>query len=498
MTEDFAGRMPVRVVLAAVVLLLGMVEVPRRASGVATRSWSLEAPAFVGSWEGVLQTGAAPLRLVLHVSLGSNARDLEATLDSPDQGQYAIPCTSVEGDPATGYVVRIELIGAEIRAKIREGGNGLDATFHQSGVQLDFPCERVEESTLAARPQTPKPPYPYRAIDVTVESEGATLAGSLTLPGKSAGSDRVPAVILVAGIKRDRDGSVVRHEPQRVLADHLTRAGYAVLRLDDRGVGESTGDLESATMADRAVDLLAARRFLAARSGIRADRIGLVGHGDGGNIAALAAAGKDAFAFVVMLNSLGRPGHEVLLRQQLDLAKVAGRPTAEIRAMERIQRRIYGVLLAEDDPDRAREKLMAELRGDPLFVMRDRSVIEAQVEKATTPVYRSFVRHDPALALARVRCPVLVLHGEHDLEVAPSENLEAIRGALHKGGNARVTAEVLADVNHLLQTCEDGAPSRYASIEETYAVAALLRIEAWITATLRSDTGGAGPIRAER
>jgi hypothetical protein len=339
---------------------------------------------------------------------------------------------------------------------------------------------------MPARPQTPRPPYPYREEQVTYESlaPGIKLAGTLTLP---PGTGRFPAVVVISGSgAQDRDETVFGHKPFLVLADYLTRRGVGVLRVDDRGVGGSTGNTMEATSVQLARDVLAGVRFLRARREIDPDRIGLIGHSEGGLIAPLAAAESKEIAFIGLLAAPGLPGDQVLLRQTEDVLRAAGASEDEVAMARSTNARLYATMKEEKDSAALAQKARAiltdalEAQG-PEARKAGEAAIDRQLGMITSPWLRAFVNHDPRPVLRSVACPVLVLHGEKDLQVAPRENQEAILAALKDGANAQVTASILPGLNHLFQTAPTGSLSEYGTIEETMAPAALDAIGGWVT-----------------
>lgn len=159
-----------------------------------------------------------------------------------------------------------------------------------------------EESIVAAR-------LPYREELVMFSNPaavGVRLAGTLTVP---PGTQRFPAIVIIAGSgPNDRNEEIAGHKPALVLADALTRRGYAVLRYDKRGVAKSTGDDSSATTLDFASDVTAALAYLRSRPDVDGARVGLIGHSEGGTIAAIVAAKDPSLAFVVMMAGFALPG----------------------------------------------------------------------------------------------------------------------------------------------------------------------------------------------
>jgi fermentation-respiration switch protein FrsA (DUF1100 family) len=261
-----------------------------------------------------------------------------------------------------------------------------------------------------------------------------------------------------------------------VLADHLTRAGIAVLRVDDRGVGGSTGDVASATSLDFASDVSAGVDFLRTRAEVRADRIGLAGHSEGGLIAPLVATRRDDVAFLVLLAGPGLRGDELLYLQSALIARAAGADELAIETQRAMLEQAFAILREEEDLAAARPKLEEVLRA----TLGDAAGPE--LAQLATPWFRFFVVHDPASVLREVRCPVLALNGARDLQVAFDENLAAIAAALEAGGNPDFEVKRYPGLNHLFQPCETGAPSEYSAIEITFSEEVLADMAAWILA----------------
>jgi pimeloyl-ACP methyl ester carboxylesterase len=292
-----------------------------------------------------------------------------------------------------------------------------------------------------------------------------TLAGTLTTP---RGPGRFPAVVLISGSgAQDRDSTIAGHKPFLLLADTLARRGIAVLRLDDRGVGGSTGTVAAATSEDFAGDAVAAVAFLTTRASIDAARIGLLGHSEGGLVAPMAATRSKAVAFLVLLAGPGLTGEAIMVEQAALIARAMGATDGQIAANRSLQEQGFAIVKAEADPAVRRERLRAVI-GD------------AQAAMASTPWFRFFLTYDPAMALRQVRIPTLALNGEKDLQVPAKMNLAAIDAALRAGGNTQFTTRVLPDLNHLFQTAKTGLPNEYAEIEETMAPVVLETIVDWI------------------
>ncbi len=262
-----------------------------------------------------------------------------------------------------------------------------------------------------------------------------------------------------------------------------------MLRVDDRGVGGSTGSTSKSTSDDFAGDVLAGIAFLKSRPEIDSKKIGLAGHSEGGMIAPMVAARSNDVAFIVLLAGTGLPGDEISYMQGRLIGKVMGadeksstsnRPPETALRNRQERRPIHDKITV-----RLREAIKKHV--DAIFPSKNARplampipLVESQAKMVDSPWFRFFLTFDPRPTLAKVRCPVLALNGEKDLQVPPKENLAEIEKALKKGGNMRVTVKELPDLNHLFQTCKTGSVAEYGVIEETIAPVALKAIADWV------------------
>jgi pimeloyl-ACP methyl ester carboxylesterase len=222
------------------------------------------------------------------------------------------------------------------------------------------------------------------------------------------------------------------------------------------------------------------------RKEIDPKRIGLVGHSEGGLIAPLAASRSKNVAFIVLMAGTGVTGEEILYRQGELIARAAGASDEQVAQTREVQEKTFAILKEEKD-DAEAEKRLRELMADavaksgaavPAEVIQKQ--VDAQVKAALSPWFRAFLQYDPRQALTKVKCPVLAINGEKDLQVDPKQNLPEIEKALVSGGNKDHTLRELPGLNHLFQACKTGAVSEYGSIEETFSPAALEIIGDWI------------------
>jgi len=444
----------------------------------------------IGNWLGTLSLPGATLRLGFEVSEAADG--LTTTMRSIDQGNAEIPVatTVLEADSVT---FSIPAIAGEFKGTLGPSADTISGTWSQGGTSIPLTLARTDVMPTVRRPQEPQGPLPYEALEVEFSNmeEGHSLAGTLTLP---PGDGPFPAAVLISGSgPQDRDEALLGHRPFLVLADHLTRAGIAVLRFDDRGVGGSGGTFETATSDDFAGDVRGAVRYLAEREEIDITEIGLIGHSEGGLIAPMVAAESDQVAFIVLLAGPGVDGETILLSQGEAIGRADGLDEEGLRRNQETSRNIYAILRNTPDTTRAAVLLEPLIRETfDLMPAQARTeagldasgALEQAVQSSLTMLnsawFRRFLEYDPRPTLERVQVPVLAIVGEKDLQVLAEPNSEAIRAALRAGGNPDFEVRILPGLNHLFQTATTGAPSEYGDIEETFAPAALEAVSNWI------------------
>lgn len=439
-----------------------------------------------GTWLGTLKIQGIELRLVFHI-LVTELGTYEGTMDSPDQGAKGLRIDIVEFQDNV-LVIEMNKEGIRYEASLSENGEEFIGRFKQGGLDLPLELKHVEEVPRVVRPQDPKKPYPYLEEEVSYKNSKAeiSLAGTLTLP-KNGGP--FPAVVLITGSgAQDRNEEIMNHRPFLVLADFLTKNGIAVLRVDDRGVGGSTGNVEDSTSVDFAEDVLAGVDFLKNRKEIDPKKIGLIGHSEGGMIAPIVASETEDVAFIVMMAGTGLTGEEIIYLQSRLIAQASGVKKEDIEKNLADQQKIFAVVKTDDTTDIIREKLK-KMFLDDFNVMSENEKNEmgdpeetfnAQIRQVTSRWFRYFLTYDPTTHLRLVKCPVLAINGEKDLQVPPKENLEAIDKALKEAGNNQVTIKEMSGLNHLFQKASTGIPAEYAKISETINPEVLALISNWI------------------
>ncbi|TRW24678.1 alpha/beta hydrolase [Flavobacterium zepuense] len=445
---------------------------------------SLFAQDISGPWYGQLVFPGGKLRINLNIT--KTEAGYTATMDSPDQGANGIPVPTIAfeknllafGIPQGGISFKGTLENDVIKGNFSQNGNDLPLELSRKEIVVE----------KAKRPQEPVKPYPYYEEEVTFKNDkaGITLAGTLTLPKKEG---NYPVVILISGSgPQNRDEELLGHKPFLILSDYLTRKGIGVLRYDDRGTASSTGNFGKGTTQDFATDAEAALAYLKTRKEVNKKKIGLIGHSEGGIIAPIVANANPDVAYIVLLAGTAIPGDELLLLQQFLIGKANGMPEDELNKLGAINKKVYDAVKQETDPALIKKKATdiytAELK--PILISKGipqdqlGPYIENQAAEIASPWFSNFMRYNPYPALEQVKCPILALNGEKDLQVPPTANLDAIKRAAAKSGNKKVVTKQLPNLNHLFQNSTTGSPQEYSDIEETFAPSALAEISNWI------------------
>lgn len=390
-----------------------------------------------GSWAGLLEAGGTKLRLLV-------------TVTKSESGTYAGKFESLDQD-ATIPIDTVALNGDDVRFEVKAAGivfegvlnkerTELTGKFMQGGQTIPLTFKRGEPkaaSKTTPKPK-PKPDYsapldaPYTAENVLVKTPiGHTLAGTLTLPKSASSKKPVGAIVMVTGSgqqNRDSEIGLEGYRPFRKIADSLARHGIATLRMDDRGTGESGGTFKGSTSADFAEDTRAGLAFLRARSEIRADRLGVLGHSEGAVITPMVAEKETGLRAIVLLAGVADPARSALHFQI---------------------KNIY-----DHNTSLTTEKRNELIAGIPARI--DRMM-------AADPWMKFFLTYDPAATMRRVKTPVLILTGSNDKQAAP-EQVVLMEAAFKAGGNKDVTARVLSGLNHLFVQDADGFAGNYSKL----------------------------------
>jgi uncharacterized protein len=449
---------------------------------------------LTGIWEGnLIINPSVELPIVFKFTVNDDG-NYECKMDSPSQSAKDIPTESVTLKEDS-VIVDVKVVAGIYAGKINWEDSEISGKWSQGGQSFDLVVKKVDKITEINRPQEPKEPFSYNSEDVFFENktDKIFLAGTLTFPKEGS---NFPAAVLISGSgPQNRDEELLGHKPFLVLSDHLTRNGYAVLRFDDRGVAESEGDFKTATSEDFARDVLAAVEYLKSRKEIDHSKIGLIGHSEGGIIAPMAANQDDEIAYIVLLAGTGLPGEEILYLQSRLIAEAVGTPEEDIKNSLEFSSVIYEAIKTSGDFVVAEKRIKEQFWQEYMEMAEDEKskigdpevFLDMQLRVALTPWFKFFLTYDPAPTLEKVKCPVLAIIGEKDLQVPPKENLPVIEAALKKGGNKNYTVKELPGLNHLFQTAETGSPLEYGKIEETISPLALDTITDWLNEVIRTN-----------
>ncbi|MCM1519696.1 MAG: alpha/beta hydrolase [Lachnoclostridium sp.] len=425
-----------------------------------------------GIWKGVLMD---QIPVVIRITNPSSA-----TLSSPSQGMIDMPVDKAVIDTVVGSIhLELNSLGITLDGQYNADNELVDAIFIQ-GATIPLRLQRGSEADLLIdRPQSPRPPYYYNVEDVTFTNGHVTLAGTLTTPLVNLGGNGIGALVLITGSgTQNRDEEIAGHKPFAVIADFLTRAGWAVLRYDDRGAGGSSPSRPGDTTLDFASDAMAAVRFLQSRPEVDPSRIGLLGHSEGGTIAFInAATHPEEIAFVVSLAGAALKGADVMVSQNRMMAEAAGRELSPSE-LESISK-IFNVIATESDSTAMASRLDEAMREAKPGITDEE--IQAQIRVMTSPWYVNFVRLDPALYLSKITCPVLALNGTYDLQVECGPNLEAIKAAVPSA-----TVEPIPGANHFFQKVDSPIHGlNPGTHSETISPDVLSAIARWLTRSAR-------------
>ncbi|POY36090.1 alpha/beta hydrolase [Solitalea longa] len=441
---------------------------------------------IAGSWHGAINVGVQ-LRIDFHITTENGS--LKATMDSPDQKVFGIPVDEIILTADT-LRLKINSIGFSYKGKYDDSRQAIDGKFAQGGLvkELNFTRSEVGAASEKHFSQEPLPPFTYytETISFTNAKDKVTLAGTFSRPQKEG---KYPVVVLISGSgPQDRDENISSHKPFLVIADYLTKQGFAVLRFDDRGFGKSTGSFANSSLYNFAEDVKAGITYLKSRNDVDAQRIGLIGHSEGGYIAPMIAAESKEIAFIVLLAGPGVKGEEVLSTQSRQILEANNVGQDRINAELQTIKKCSAVLATSKDS----LTKAAELK--PIFEQHwtnvseeekkafpeEEAFVRSRIRIWLSPWFSAFVNFDPKTYLQKVKCPVLAMNGTKDIQVYYKDNLEALKNALDKAGNKRCTFAAMEGLNHLFQTANKGTVDEYGMLEETFSPKALRLLGDWL------------------
>ncbi len=429
-----------------------------------------DAPPLDGLWKGQLKVPGGQLEYIFRF-VKLTGGEYFCTLDVPLQkvSRMAVKA-EVKGDTVRMFA---EEANGRFVGRITPDGKQMAGVWQVPGYKA--PLVLTFSALPAMNAKNVRLTPPYREEDATFSNltVNARLSGILTIP---AGPGPFPAVVLLSDSgPQDRDGTVGDFATLGLLADYLTRRGVAVLRFDDRGVGKSEGT-PAVTTLDLVSDAQAGLNFLRTRPEIDLSHLGLVGHGEGGNVALLAAAQPLSPAFVVALSAYGLPGRDIVLQQQATTLRTLGTDNVQIEAATKRQQAMLEIIGQTTDNAQAQAIVANMLKQNNAAI--DNATAQASAAEMTSARYRYFLAFNPVEKLTAVSCPVLLLNGTSDLTINADANLNALTKGLKL--NKNVTVKKLAGVNHLYQPDPTKWPIINGQQQPNFSPEAQETIREWI------------------
>lgn len=412
--------------------------------------------AQTGTWHGKISVQGIEIPLVFHFEAGG------CTIDSPSQGVKGIPAVKSMKEDGT-LRVDIKTINASYEGKMEE--NIIKGTFTQNGFQLPLTLEAGQ--VVNNRPQTPKAPFPYTEENVSFKSDGYTLHGTLSLPKDC--NENTPVVLMVTGSgQQNRDEELFEHKPFAVIADALARNGIASLRYDDRGWKDASVNFLDFTTEDFKHDAEAGVNFLRKRF----EKVGVLGHSEGGTIALLLAAeGKPDF--IVSLAGMAISAKETLLDQNRQGMASIGLTDDMVNA--------YCAALDKAFDELAEGKPVNDIKADNVPALL-KPYFGKALQQGDNRYFRNLFKVNPSQSLSKIKCPVLALNGTKDTQVDCEKNLGTLKNGLK---NSPHTVKQFDGLNHLFQHCTTGSIVEYQQIEETISPEVLSTIVDWVKSGLK-------------
>ncbi|ANQ51327.1 alpha/beta fold hydrolase [Flammeovirga sp. MY04] len=439
----------------------------------------IHAQNLAGPWKGTLNLPNGKLDIIFKISTKNN--ELKGIMDIPAQGVKGLPIHEIKYHHP---IIQINLpnLGIEYVGSVMDDDN-IEGHFKQGGQKFSMNLvKNLSEETPLAKPQEPKPPFKYVVKDIEFynQEDGIMLSGTFTRP---TDLKRYPTVILIAGSgPSDRDQTILGHKPFLLLADVLTKKGFAVLRFDERGVGQSQGDFSKATTYDFKKDVEAAISFLKKRTEVDPSKIGLIGHSEGGIIAQMIASESSDIAYTVLMASPTILGRDLLLHQKRQIEILSGVPDKAVAANQEIFENAYNIIINNEQPldTRLREYFKHQYQNNI-----SNQQLNSIVQGMTNKWFIEFVKLDPKKYLEKIKTPLYALNGSNDVQVIADENLQVVNDVLTNNENPNFKTEKLEGLNHLFQESTSGLPAEYGLLDQTLSPVFLEKVSSWLVEVVK-------------
>lgn len=448
--------------------------------------------AFLGTWEGKMNAGVE-LRMIFHISQDASNNYL-VTIDCPEQGLKDVKANSVMLNTDS---IRLEIsqFGASYSGK-KSSDSLITGTLVQ-GMSFPLNIKKITKVVVKNRPQTPVAPFPYKSEDIiyTNKDKSITYGATITIP---SGKGPFPAALLLTGSgQQNRDEEILGHKPFAVIADHLTKNGFIVLRVDDRGVGQTTGKRFISTTRDFANDAIVGLNYLKNRNEVNKNMVGLIGHSEGGMIAQILAAERKDISFVVMLSGPGEKTMKVMNDQNEAMLLKSGMPKEFITSYMALYKNILNTVITSDSLSmKGNVKNVVNTwveQTQPNAVVATTGIrdensktnfIDQFVSQVGHPWFKYFLSYDPAPYIRKMSAKVLALNGSKDIQVISKTNLQGIEAALKKSKSKSYEVKELEGLNHLFQDCKTCTVQEYDLIEQTISPKLLDTMTEWLKKSL--------------
>jgi uncharacterized protein len=455
-----------------------------------------------GTWQGVLDVQGKQIPIVFHIKKDSSNKWI-AAFDSPSQRAFNLACSDVIVKDDSVILV-MAILNGKYAGTLNIDKSQITGSWFQGAGSLPLTVKKTSETTTIKelkRPQTPRPPVPYHSEDViyTNANQSIQYGGTLTYPKTDSLKGSVethlyPAVILITGSgQQDRDETLFGHKPFAVIADYLTRRGFVVLRVDDRGIGKTTGVFSEATTMDFAKDLEAGLDFLEKQPMVNKNKIGLIGHSEGGMIAPMVADERREIKFIILLAGPGIPIID-LMQQQMEAVSISnGETPATAKANGQLMRIVWEEVMKNEDSATTFQHIRMKIANwsrtlDTATLAKFKNLnttsINDQIGQAMTALnnkwYKYFISFNPQPYLEKLDCKVLAMNGSKDVQVIAATNLKGIKQSLQKSKSPKYDVIEIPGLNHLFQTCIQCNPAEYNDLEESFSPRALDIMGNWL------------------
>lgn len=435
-----------------------------------------------GTWHGMLNLGAQQLPIIIHV----NSDEQQLILDSPDQMAMGKEADSVVITDSTIFF-KIITWNVIYNGTYNPSANKIEGVFKQVGEKMDLNFQRTEvKKKEIKRPQNPPENVDYEIVEVRFKNKKGKLylSGTLTIP---KGEGPFPAVVLASGTgQQDRNEEMVKHKPFHVIAHHLTSNGIMVLRFDDRFYGESQPKFYNSSMEDFASDVNSAINFLSKNKQVDKDKLGVVGHSEGGIHGPIAASQNKRIRYIVSLAGVGVKGTDLLIRQRQMLLKEEGITMKSILIKDSLMmNEMYAKLFSEEGLNMRNSKEIIEaffenLTDEELAFYADaEDAVKTQIPRFFSVfAIQSFLKYDPKPYWEKIDVPLLALNGSKDIQVEAEQNINGFK-KLSKHPESEFV--VFDGLNHLFQKCMSCKIAEYGALETTIEMEVLEKVVDWIT-----------------